>query len=466
MTFSRNAAVRRILSPILLAAVASAAWQAPAAAQRAPKGEKKAAAQPKANYSKGFVAAYKPLEAQVNAPAPDYAAIKAALPGLIAASQTPDDRAATGRLVFTVGQKSNDHATALQGAEMVIASGKVDAAASGQFNMVAAQLAFNLKDYAKARTYAETAIKAGYTQNDPELLVAESYFAQDQYAPGLKYLADTIAARKAAGQPVPEAWVKRGLATAYNNQLDAEANQWAVVYARDFPSESSWGDAISIAINNGNYAAPEMLDLLRLARRTKTMRSRGQYLEYIDSADPRKLPNEVMEAIEAGTAAKLVDPSLQAVKEARASAQARLAADKTELPALQRDAGAAGAKLVTVMAAADTLLSYGKAAEAETLYTRALTMPGVNTALVLTRLGIAQLDQGKHAEAQANFAKVQGPRRTIANLWALYAAQKASPSAGARRPPAERQPCEEFGASERSGALARRSRVLGSNAAV
>ena len=95
------------------------------------------------------------------------------------------------------------------------------------------------------------------------------------------------------------------------------------------------------------------------------MRSRGQYLEYIDSADPRKLPNEVMEAIEAGTAARLVDPSLQAVKEARASAQARLAADKTELPALQRDAGAAGAKLVTVMAAADTLLSYGKAAEAE-----------------------------------------------------------------------------------------------------
>jgi hypothetical protein len=35
------------------------------------------------------------------------------------------------------------------------------------------------------------------------------------------------------------------------------------------------------------------------------------------------------------------------------------------------------------------------------------------------------LDQGKHVDAQATFAKVQGPRQQIANLWALHAAQKA-----------------------------------------
>ena len=51
--------------------------------------------------------------------------------------------------------------------------------------------------------------------------------------------------------------------------------------------------------------------------------------------------------------------------------------------------------------------------------------------LVLTRQGIAQVQQGKHADAQATFAKVTGVRQPIANLWGLYAAQKASPAATA-----------------------------------
>ena len=184
-------------------------------------------------------------------------------------------------MIFSVGQKSKDDAAMLQGAEMLIASGRADAATVGQFNMVAAQLAYNSKQYAKARTFLEGAIAAGYTENDPELLLAEAYFAENQFAPGLNYLSDKIAARKAAGQPVPEGWVKRGLAIAYNNKLSAEASRWALDYARDYPSEASWGDAISILINTNSYQPAEMLDLLRLARATNTIRTGGLYLEYV-----------------------------------------------------------------------------------------------------------------------------------------------------------------------------------------
>ena len=52
-------------------------------------------------------------------------------------------------------------------------------------------------------------------------------------------------------------------------------------------------------------------------------------------------------------------------------------------------------------------------------------MPGLDTQRLLTRVGIAQFDQGKYADAQATFAKVTGPRQPMAQLWALYAAQKA-----------------------------------------
>jgi hypothetical protein len=77
------------------------------------------------------------------------------------------------------------------------------------------------------------------------------------------------------------------------------------------------------------------------------------------------------------------------------------------------------------MGTADAFLSYDQPAEAEALYTIALTKPGVDAGRALTRLGIAQVDQGKAAEAQATFAKVTGPRKPIADLWSIYAAQKA-----------------------------------------
>lgn len=429
MTFSRKPAFRRKLSPLAVAALAgtvATAWHVPAAAQRAPRGERPAAeatATAKANYSKEFVAAYQPLEAQANTEGSDANAIKPAIPGLVAAASTPDDRQAAGRLIYNVGAKTKDAALQLQGAEMIIASGKSDAAELGQINFAAGQLAYNIKDYAKAQTHLQAAIAAGYADDDPHLLIAETYFAQQRNAEGLKYLGDLMAAEKAAGKPIPEAWIKRGLATAYTAKMNVESNEWALTYARDYPSEASWGDAIAIAINTGSYDAPAMLDLLRLARKTGTLRTREQYLEYVDAADARKLPSEVIAVLDDGVNAKLLDGNLQMVRDARSTATARIAADRTELPSLQRDAGAPNARLATVMAAADALLSYGKYAEAEGFYAKAAAMPGANVPLVLTRQGIAQIGQGKHAEAQATLAKVTGPRQQIAGLWSLHAAQ-------------------------------------------
>jgi len=428
MSLISKAVLGRSLSPLAFAATAVLGTVGVASPAAAEKKDAKPAPAAKANYSKEFVAAYKPLETQINAPGTDLATLKPSLPGLIATAKTPDDKLATGRVVFQVGQKTSDYALSLQGAELMIASGRADPKLTTQLQFAAGQLAYNLKDYAKARTYAQQAIDSGYAENDPQLFVAESYFAENNYAAGLKYLGDLMTARKAAGQPVSEAWVKKALATAYSNKLNADARQWGLVYARDFPSASSWGDAIAIAINTGDYANPEMLDLLRLAKRTGTLRTKAMYLEYVDAADARKLPNEVNQVLDAGVAAKLIDPSIQLVKDARTVATTRLAADKAELPALQRDANSGSAKLVTVMAAADTLLSYGKSTEAETLYAKALNMAGANKDLVMTRMGIAQIDQGKFADAQATLAKVSGVRQPIAALWGLYAAQKAVPA--------------------------------------
>ena len=71
-------------------------------------------------------------------------------------------------------------------------------------------------------------------------------------------------------------------------------------------------------------------------------------------------------------------------------------------------------------------MSYGEPAKAEELYKLALAKPGVETARVNLQLGIAQADQGKYADAQASFAKVNDTRAPIAQLWTSYAKAKAA----------------------------------------
>jgi hypothetical protein len=174
------------------------------------------------------------------------------------------------------------------------------------------------------------------------------------------------------------------------------------------------------------YQAQESLDLMRLMNRTGSYSESRDYVDHIQVADARRFPGEVVKVIEAGTASGKLPASDPFVAEARTIATGRIAADRASLPALDRDAHAPTATLATISAAADTFLSYGDAAKAENLYNLALTKPGGDAARLQTRLGIAQVDKGDYAGAQATFAKVTGPRQPLAQLWGIYAAQKAA----------------------------------------
>ncbi len=426
MIFTRLARTSRAASTFALAialvggaALGVAALETPA---HAAKKEKKA----KADYSKGFIEAYKPLETLAQAEAPDLAAIKAGIPALVAAVETDDDRNATGSFVYTMGTKMDDKALALQGMEMMLQSGKVAPEQLGPYNFVAGQLAYSLEQFAEARPYLQAAVDAGYTENSPEIFIAESYFAEDKANEGLSYLTGLIEARRAAGQPVDEAWLKRGLAMAYNNKMNTEANKYSLWYVSDYPNEDSWGDAVAILLNTGGYENPEILDLMRLGRHAGVLRDGASYLEYIEAADYRRLPAEVVAVIDEGYASGKLDKSDPYVVDTRKQAAERAAADRADAEALLRDAQKPGATATTVLAGGDAMLSLGRPADAETIYAKALDTAGTNRPLVLTRLGIAQVDQGKYAEAEATFSKIDGPRKPIAALWALYAAQKAA----------------------------------------
>ena len=406
----------------------------PAHAQKKKKGEEAQAG--KAVYSKEFVAAYQPIDAALKAAGADPVALKPQVLALIPLAKSPDEQIAAGGMVFNTGVAAKDLPMQLQGVEMMLASGKVSPQEVGRFNLVAYQISAQQKDYGKARSYLQKAIDLNYSSDNvttADLMsnMAELYFSQEQYAEGLAYLDNLIDTRKAAGQPIDPKWFRRGVQVAYTNEIVPQLYDFVQGWVVAEPSPDTWRDAVNLTRNLNDFEGPVLLDLLRLGKEVGTLKEKNDYIYYIEAADTRRLPQEVKDVIEEASAKGAIPKGSDPwVEEQLKLATSLIVEDKRGLPALERDANAASAQLRTVVAAGDAFLSYGEHAKAAGFYEKALGMAGVDTNLVLTRLGIAQTGAGNIAAAREAFAKVQGVRAPVAMLWSAYAEQQSATAAG------------------------------------
>lgn len=422
------------------AVVAGALFPAEAHAQRKKKEKDKeaqSASQPQ--YSKEFIEAYQPVNTALAAEGADAAALLPQARSVIPLATSPDEKLASGGLIYNAGLKAADRAAQLEGMQIMLSSGNLPAAEVGQYNFIAYQLAAALNQFGEARTYLQAAIDANFTSesvsvDDLQIAMAESYFSNEEYVEGLDYLIRAIESRKAQGLAVDERWYRRGITVAYQNEIVPQIYDVAIDWIGEFPSPDNWRDAINLARNLNDFQPQEILDLLRLSRELDALSEKNDYIYYIEAADARRLPLEVKEVIEEGYESGAVGRDDTYVAESLSIASSRISADRADLPALERDAGAADAGLRTVVAAGNAFLSYGEHEKAVRFFQKSLGMPGVETNEVLTRLGIAQVGTGNYAAAQETFAKVTGNRLPIARLWAAYAdAQVSGASASTAR---------------------------------
>jgi hypothetical protein len=430
----RNGGLARNLALALALASGTAMLVAPAftdAAHAQKKDKKKDKDEGKPQYSKEFVGAYQPLNTAIGTEGTDVNALRPQVDALATLAASPDERLAAGGLTYNAGNKLGDRALQLKGMEMMLASGKLTPADSARYNFVAYQLANALQDYPKSRGYLQKAIDAGFTTEaistaDLEITMAESYFSANEFAAGLDYLDKAIKARKAAGQPVDAQWYRRGITVAYNNQVVPQIYDFVIAWLADYPTSENWRDGVNLTRNLNNYEGPEVLDLLRLSRKAGVLSDKQDYIYYIEAADARRLPKEVKDVIDEAYAKNAVSKDDIFVADSLTIANGRIKTDQAELPALEKDANAAGAGARTVFAAGDAFLSYGQYAKAAGFYAKSIDMAGIDRNVALTRLGIAQVGVGDYAAAQATFAKVEGVRVPIAKLWGAYAAQQAA----------------------------------------
>ncbi|GAA4643756.1 hypothetical protein GCM10023115_17160 [Pontixanthobacter gangjinensis] len=408
---------------------------------QAQKRDRNAEKEPKADYSKDFVAVYSPISALASGEAADPAAAAARISEIIAAVNTDDDRNAAGGLVYGLGRTLDRTDLQLQGLNLMLESGKHPR--PGQLHFSAHQIHRDLEQYQEARASLQSAIDIDYSFEgamsdgstrvlstpDFQVTISELYFDEGNYQGGFDYLQGLIDANLAAGSKPDEVWLRRAFSVANSNDMLESALDFSAMHVQYYPSEVSWNNAFAVRRNNLDLDDGMTLDLMRLVNHTGMMKTGRDYVDYIDSADARRLPGEVSRIVNQAISSGVLQANDAFVAEAKSTAQGRLAADKADLPALESDARKASSTALTATAAGDVFLSYGTFDKAEEMYKIAATKPGADLPRVYTRLGIAQTDLGKIDDAKATFAMVEGTRSAIASLWMLYADSKATPNA-------------------------------------
>lgn len=386
--------------------------------------------------SKAFVEAAMPLqkklealEAQKKAGASDEALqaastdAKPMLDAAMAAASTPQDKLLAGQFGVTLGGLNGDLKARQQGAQMMIDSGQLKPDQLAQFQFYLGNFAYGNGDFQTAANALKASADAGYQNEALVPLLIQSYAKAGRAAEGLSTARAVIETRQKAGQAIPEDWLKRANAVAFEAKSGPDAIAFSTALVDQYPNDFNWLSATQVVRTFGQFDPQATLDLFRLMDRSGALNAErqyviGEYKEYIETADPRKFPGEVVSLVDKGMAKGILKSSDTWATEAKTAASGRIAADKASLPGLMKEASSS-ADGKTALIAGDVALNYGNAADAEKMYALAAQKGGVDANVANTRLGIAQYDQKKFAEARASFAKVTGPRQTLAKLWTV-----------------------------------------------
>ncbi|NBC36223.1 hypothetical protein GTZ99_06580 [Novosphingobium sp. FSY-8] len=382
-------------------------------------------------FSPAFAAAGGPFQTEldkaIKAPTAEaIAALKPKLDAVIAAASTPDDKFNAGNFAIKLGSLAKDDTITRKGVTLMLESGKASPELAPKLHFYAGQFAAQAKEYDLARKELQLAIDTGFPAADALVTLAEAEFAAKQAPAGLIALTKAIEANKAANTAVPEGWYRRGMGATYETNNYELAVRLATMLVKDYPTKENWALSIAVIRDLGKLPSQDTFDLLRLMAATNSFAEERDYVEFVQTADARRNPAEVKAIIDRGAAAGVVNATKPFFADAMRIATARIAPDKAALPGWERDARAPAATAATVIAAADSFLSYGDAAKAADLYKIALTKAGADKNVVLTRLGIAQINGADYAGAQASLTQVEGVRKAMAQLWIAFAAQKAA----------------------------------------
>lgn len=359
------------------------------------------------------------VELQKAVNANDVANIPAKLAAAQAVASTPDDKYAIGQLQLKAALAAKDNAAMTAAIDAIANSGFVDGATSSKLYASLGTSLYNEKQYAQAGAAFQKAATIDPNNAEVYSLLGEAKFAQGQKADAATAFQRAIQLQRAAGAKPEESLLKRAVSVAYEARSPVAmqlAREWAAAY----PSAESWRNSIAIYRNMAHPDVEGTLDLLRLVQLTGGLTS-GEYALYAEAAADQSNFNEAQAVIDAGIAAKVVDPANAQFRDIINGLKGKPKATAADLEA----AAKMSPTPINLLRIGDRYYgmgNYGKAAE---VYRQVIAQPGADKNLANLHLGMALTRAGDKAGAAAALNAVSGDHAEIAKFWLAYLQQKA-----------------------------------------
>ena len=411
-----------------LALVAAAVSSAPAAAQygaSAPPPQTatspapaKEAAQPQIKPSSKALKAL--IDLQTTVTKNDFANVPAKVAAAQAVASTKEDRYLIGELELRAAMAQKDNGAIATAIDAVTSSGYLDAGKSSQLYMSLGSTYYNDKDYPKAQAAFQKATASDPGNSEAPALLGEALFAQGQKAEAATAFQHAIQAKIAAGQKPDENLLKRATVIAYQAESPLAIDlgrQWAMSY----PSADSWRNSIAIFRNLSHPDVEGTVDLLRLMQATGSMTAASDYGLFARAAAEQNNFNEAQEVLDAGIAAKLVDPTNSEFRDLVVGLKSKPKATAADLAVATKTAQN-GMALLRI---GDRYYAMGNYTKAVELYRMAVGKPGVDKDVANLHIGMALARSGDKAGATAALNSVGGDRAGVAKFWLAYVSQKA-----------------------------------------
>ena len=432
----------KLVSKFALALSLVAVSTAPAAfaqSNEKPKKEKKgkeAAAAPKKNYSKPFIAAYVPVADLLNK-TKDAAAAKAEFPKVVAAIGNDDDRYEAGILAINIGAGLKDLAFQEQGIDLLIASASTPADLKREYTFRKGAIAYDSKRFADAEKNMLDAYNLGHRANNIEYLISNAMSQQNKDAEAIAWIGKAIDASKAAG-PVNKTYVVRAavLSAKAKNYAGAANFYKDLIIAENNPDY--WHDALAFFDRSRDFNPEETLDIMRLMRATDGLRFQQEYAGYLDSLSyiGVRYPAEAVSLLDEGFAKGLISRNNVTFSERYNEAKARLAEDTRTLAGTVAPAKASPKGMLASLTG-DSFFSHKDYKTAKDLYESALSKApvldkdgGDQTDRTRFRLAMSKTMLGDYAGAKADFDMVTGAnRKAIAEYWVAFITHRANAAA-------------------------------------
>ncbi|WP_377701595.1 tetratricopeptide repeat protein [Pseudoduganella sp. UC29_71] len=196
------------------------------------------------------------------------------------------------RVRASAAAAAGDNDTAARAFEAVVNSGRLSAAESPKFTQALAGIYYRAKDYPKAITWIQRALKDNPNDAQMHDLLVQTYYISGKYAEAAKELQAGGKQSEANLQMLANIQLKQNDKAGYVATLEKLAGS--------YPKTSYWADLLNRVAGKPGFSSTLNLDLLRLKMQLGLLAKPNEYMEMGQLALQVANPAEALKVIDQG----------------------------------------------------------------------------------------------------------------------------------------------------------------------